>query len=80
MFFYCFTLFFGCYFIKFIDRTHCKVRKNVLGTVSEMSANSRALVFCFTNLLSVDGHSMSEGIPGLTNIVFSTSCICYNVD
>lgn len=65
MFFFCFTFFFGCCFIKFIDRTHCKVRKNVFDTVSEVSANSRAMVFCFTNLLSVDSHSMSEGISGL---------------
>lgn len=61
--FFCFTIFFGCCFIKYIDRTYCKVRENVFGTVSEMSANSCALVFYFTDLLSVYGHSMFGGIP-----------------
>lgn len=52
-----------------------KFGKNVSGTVSEVSANSRALVFCFTNLMSVDGYSMYEGSPGLTKCSLSINFI-----
>lgn len=80
MFFFCFMFFFGCCFIKFIDRIYCKVWKNVFGIVFEMFVNSCVLVFCFMNLLLVDGYLMFEGIFGLINIVFFIFCICNNVD
>lgn len=52
MFFFSFTFFSGC-FIKFINRKYCETSENVSGKVSKMSANSYALAFCFTNLLTV---------------------------
>lgn len=62
------------------SRLHAGSSGICFGTVSGMSADSLALVFCFTNLLLVDGHSMSEGKPALTNKLFPTSRTWYNVE
>lgn len=62
------------------SRLHAGSSGICFGTVSEVPADSGALVFCFTNLLLVDGHLMSEGLPSLTNKLFPTSRTWYNVE
>ena len=55
---------------EFVKRDYGKTCIFIHSTVSYMFANQSALVFWLSNLLSMDSHSVFEGVSHLSDIIF----------